>query len=72
MKALDSLCDLGCEVFSVIGGEPLLREDLFDILAYAKERGMKIGLTNSGYSTDSIFKQIEDAGLDSIMVCING
>jgi radical SAM protein with 4Fe4S-binding SPASM domain len=72
MKALDSLCDLGCEVFYVTGGEPLLREDLFEVLGYAKEKGIKIVLTTSGYDADSFLQQIEDAGVDSIMICING
>lgn len=72
MKALDSLSDLGCKTFSVIGGEPLLREDLFDVLTYAKGKGMKIGLTSSGYSTDGIFQQIEAVHPDAIMICING
>lgn len=36
-----------CDAVSVVGGEPLLREDLEDVLAHAKALGMRVGLTTS-------------------------
>ena len=38
IRALDSLADLGCDMFSVTGGEPLMRDDIFDVLGYAKKK----------------------------------
>ncbi len=72
MKAIDDLPTLGCEVFSVIGGDPFLRDDLFEVLRHAKRKGMKIGLTTHAYNTGKFLPQIEKVGLDSIMVSIDG
>lgn len=37
---IDQACELGIWQFDVTGGEVFLRDDLFDILEYAKEKGM--------------------------------
>ncbi|MGA1790881.1 MAG: radical SAM protein [bacterium] len=72
IKALDTLSFLGCDTFSVIGGDPLLRNDLFDVLDYAKRKGMKIALTTHTYDIERFLHKIEQAQLDSIMVSIDG
>jgi radical SAM protein with 4Fe4S-binding SPASM domain len=72
IEALDALSFLGCEIFSVIGGDPFIRKDLFDILGYAKRKGMKIALTTHSYNIESFLYEIEQVELDSIMVSIDG
>jgi MoaA/NifB/PqqE/SkfB family radical SAM enzyme len=69
---LDTLSFLGCDTFSVIGGDPLLRNDLFDVLGYAKRKGMKLALTTHTYDIERFLHKIEQAQLDSIMVSIDG
>lgn len=72
IKALDSLSSLGCEVFSVIGGDPFQRKDLFDVLCYAKKRFMKIALTTHTFDLEHILSRIERTMPDSVMLCIDG
>ena len=72
MKAIDSLGELGCKIFSVTGGEPLLREDIFDVLKYAKGKGMAIGIVTNGYVTEEYLPQLKDVKLDSVLVSIDG
>lgn len=45
---LDELADLGCVRVAVLGGEPLLRADLGELIAHARGRGLAVGLTSNG------------------------
>lgn len=46
-KVIDDIAELGPEWVTIDGGEPLLREDLFDLLKYASKR-MKVYLVSNG------------------------
>jgi radical SAM protein with 4Fe4S-binding SPASM domain len=49
---------------AVGGGEPLLRQDLFDVLAYARERGIVPNLTTNGtLLTPDAVRHLEQAGV---------
>ena len=39
--AIDELVELKCRIFSVTGGETILRKDAFEVLGYAKRKGLK-------------------------------
>jgi len=43
-----SLTDLGVDRLNIIGGEPLLRSDLPDIVRQAKDAGLSVDLTTNG------------------------
>ncbi|MDP2923890.1 MAG: radical SAM protein [Candidatus Omnitrophota bacterium] len=49
---LDQLADLGCFYLGFTGGEPFLREDIFDILWYAKKKGFQIIIYTNGSLID--------------------
>lgn len=51
---LSQLRDAGCFHIGFTGGEPLLREDIFEILEYAKICGFRISLLTNGYLIDKI------------------
>ena len=72
LKAVDSLSELGCKIFSVTGGEPLLRPDIFEVLGYAKKKGMAIGIVTNGYVTEEYAEQLRNVKLDSVLVSIDG
>lgn len=42
------LADFGVPVILFSGGEPLLRDDLFELAAFAKEQGVRIALSTNG------------------------
>jgi len=48
-KILEDAWNLGCLFVTVTGGEPLLREDLPEILGYAKNIGLSTILLTNGY-----------------------
>lgn len=44
--------EIPCDSVAFSGGEPLLRQDLFDIISYTKERGTKVSLITNGALLD--------------------
>jgi radical SAM protein with 4Fe4S-binding SPASM domain len=49
-KIVDEVYDFGSPWFGISGGEPLIREDIFDIVAYAKKIGFEVSLITSGFA----------------------
>ncbi|HET9799194.1 MAG TPA: radical SAM protein [Gemmatimonadaceae bacterium] len=45
---LDDLADFGIPVLLLSGGEPLMRPDLFELIAYARSRGIRTTLSTNG------------------------
>lgn len=72
-KAIDNIVKLNPRVLIISGGEPMLRKDFFEILAYAKEKfkGKIILSTNATLIQDS---QIDDIinGLHAIEISLDG
>jgi len=48
LAILDQLADLGCRRLTLLGGEPLLRADLPELIARARARGLHCVLTSNG------------------------
>ncbi len=52
-KMVDEISEFGCKFLGISGGEPLVREDIFDVIAYAeKEHGLEVSLITSGFAFD--------------------
>ncbi|MBI4188514.1 MAG: radical SAM protein [Chloroflexi bacterium] len=55
------------------GGEPLLREDLFELAALAKEQGIRVALsTNGTLINESLAKKISDIGFAEAGISLDG
>jgi radical SAM protein with 4Fe4S-binding SPASM domain len=64
---------MGSRSFGVTGGEPLLREDLTEILSYADEQGLVTTLATNGFLLDMLkAKELKQAGLRSIQISLDG
>jgi MoaA/NifB/PqqE/SkfB family radical SAM enzyme len=48
IRLIDEIADLGAQRINILGGEPLLRADLGDVIAQARQRGLAVGLTSNG------------------------
>jgi radical SAM protein with 4Fe4S-binding SPASM domain len=59
---------------SFTGGEPTLREDLFELIAYGREKGLRVNLITNGRrcSNKEYVQKLVDAGLNSAQVSIEG
>lgn len=57
----------------VTGGEPLLREDLFDIMSYAHRLGFAWGMTSNGtLITPEVAKKLHKTGMKTISISVDG
>jgi MoaA/NifB/PqqE/SkfB family radical SAM enzyme len=63
---------LGTLILSLAGGEPLAREDIFDIITILnQENHFPILITNGWYVNESLAKDIHRAGLQEISVSVD-
>jgi len=63
----------GVPALILSGGEPLLRPDIFDIAARAKEFGFYVGLSSNGTLIDQpMAERIAGAGFDYVGVSLDG
>ena len=70
---LDQLADFGVPVVLFSGGEPLIREDLPELVAYAAEQGIRPVLsTNGTLLTRDAARELKEAGLKYAGVSVDG
>ena len=63
MAFIDDLAEMKVPVLMFSGGEPLVRPDLFELAAYAVEKGLRIVLSTNGTLIDDFTAQlIKEAG----------
>jgi MoaA/NifB/PqqE/SkfB family radical SAM enzyme len=69
---VDELAELGCGKIHLSGGEPLLREDLFELIEYMVAKGMRVNLTTNGtLLTRDKAERLASSGVKSISVSID-
>ena len=73
-KALiDDLAAFGSPVLLFSGGEPCVREDLVELMAYAKQAGMRVVLsTNGTLITPQLAREFAQVGLSYVGVSLDG
>ncbi len=70
---IDQLADLRVDMFAVTGGEPLLRSDLLELLAYASQCGLRTGIASNGYRVDErLAREIQAASVTSVQISLDG
>lgn len=72
-KLIDELALIKVKFFGATGGEPLLREDLIEVLGYAVKKGIRTGFATNGFFIDKkLARKIKEAGIYSIQVSLDG
>lgn len=73
-KALiDEITSFAKPVVVLSGGEPLLREDVFDIAAYGTEKGLRMALASNGsLIDDEICRRIKESGIRIVSLSLDG
>lgn len=73
LRVIDDLHEAGVRVLILSGGEPLLREDIFQLSDYARERGFFVALsTNGTLITEANIARIVAARYDYVGISIDG
>jgi len=72
-QLLSQIAQVRCPVILFSGGEPLLRRDLFDLLAEAKHLGLRTAIsTNGTLINSSVAKKLVDVGVGYVGISIDG
>ncbi|MFB6142354.1 MAG: TIGR04347 family pseudo-SAM/SPASM protein [Halorientalis sp.] len=72
-RLLDDLADYGVPVVLFSGGEPLVRDDLAELVSYAADVGIRPVLsTNGTLVTEERARELRDAGLQYAGVSVDG
>ena len=70
-KAISEVQDLGASVIGFTGGEPLLRDDLEEMIASVDERSMPIMFTTGYKLTKPRVKRLKEAGLEIPVISLD-
>ena len=72
-KLIDEVALLQPRVFVITGGDPLKREDTYDLIAYARERGLEPSLTPSATPllTEGAVSRMKKRGLGRLAVSLD-
>jgi radical SAM protein with 4Fe4S-binding SPASM domain len=71
--ALSELADLGTKVLYILGGEPMLRRDIYDIISSASGLGMKVSMSTNGTligKREAV--RLRESGLSEVQVSLDG
>ena len=49
INIIDQVYESGCRWINILGGEPLLRNDIEELIDYMKQKGMLVEMTTNGY-----------------------
>jgi AdoMet-dependent heme synthase len=71
-KVIDQIYQVSSPLLILSGGEPLLRQDIFELIEYGSKKGLKMGLGSNGYLIDdTVAKKLKDAGIATVSISID-
>ena len=72
-RLLDQIAEIAKPIIILTGGEPLLREDIFDIAAYGTQKGLRMVMAPNGtLVTEEVAKKLVAAGIKRISISLDG
>ena len=70
---LDQIAEVGQPIVILTGGEPLLREDIFQVARYGTDRGLRMVMAPNGTLIDANkARKMADAGIQRISISLDG
>ena len=73
-RLIDQVVEIGRPILVVTGGDPLMRRDVFDLIAYAASRELRVALSPSATAlvTRRTLAQAKEAGVAMLHVSLDG
>ena len=69
---IDQIAEVSCPMLILSGGEPLLRKDIFEIIRYGTEKGLKMAMGSNGALIDyAVAKKLKEAGIKTISISLD-
>lgn len=74
LNVANQMADLGVAGISLTGGEPLLREDVLDVIRLLKRRGVPVSISTNGLKLGdkALAHELLATGIDSVAVSLDG
>jgi MoaA/NifB/PqqE/SkfB family radical SAM enzyme len=71
-RLIDILDEMGIAVLSLTGGEPLLREDICEIIEHAKRRRLFVKITSNGTMPLRLYDRLLRSRINTISISLDG
>jgi radical SAM protein with 4Fe4S-binding SPASM domain len=72
-RFIDAIVEFSNPILVLSGGEPLFRDDIFDIASYANAKGLKVALASNGtLISREIAQKIKEAGIKRVSISLDG
>lgn len=74
IDVIDQIRDVGDPILVVTGGDPLMRPDVYDLLRYAVDAGLRTSLTPTATALANArnFARVRDAGVRRVGISLDG
>ncbi|MBP1910495.1 heme b synthase [Methanolobus bombayensis] len=70
---VDEIREMGNPILILSGGEPLVRDDIFEIAKYATEKGLRVAMaTNGTLVTPEMADKIKSVGIQRVSISLDG
>jgi radical SAM additional 4Fe4S-binding domain len=71
-KVIDQIHQVSSPLLILSGGEPLLRQDIYELIEYGSKKGLKMGLGSNGYLIDdAVARKLKAAGIATVSISID-
>jgi radical SAM protein with 4Fe4S-binding SPASM domain len=71
-RLIDQICEVSKPLLVLSGGEPLLRSDVYELIAYGSSKGLKMGLGSNGSLIDDVVaKKLKKAGITTVSISMD-
>lgn len=73
LRLIDRLADFGSPILIFTGGDPMMRRDLHELIAYATQKGLRCSLTPTATAlpTTARLEKVRDAGIRRIALSLD-
>ncbi len=73
-RLIDQLKQFGSPILVITGGDPMMRRDLYEILSYAVQQGLRTALTptTTHLVTPKALARVKEAGVRRVAISIDG
>ena len=74
LALVDQIKEFGDPILVITGGDPMMRRDVFDILSYASEKGLRTSMTptTTRLVTPEKLRRVKESGVRRVAVSIDG
>ncbi len=70
---MDDLAEIASPILIFTGGEPLMREDIFELVSYGNQKGLKcVMAVNGTLLSPEIVRKIRESGIQRVSVSLDG